>query len=191
MKRVGFIKNINGKLRGYYQGGQGQLRSIQSVMHIGGKEMVIVGAGNVAISLLSELSKLDKLPKSVIVLNRTVEKLEKLSKYKFVKLIGSIDQIKKVSGDILVNATDIGVRASDALYTQEIIARFGAVFDVTFEKEDTNFIQLARKMGKKCATGWDMFTYQGQVVLETILDIKIKPEILKKHVVAGLSQVVK
>jgi hypothetical protein len=35
-----------------------------------------------------------------------------------------------------------------------------------------------------------MFTFQGQVILESILEMDIDPVILKKHVVSGLSEVV-
>lgn len=189
--RVGFIKNNNGILKGYYQGGRGQLLAIQSVSTVADKELVIVGAGNVVTSLLSEISRLDKGPKSVKIVNRTTGKAEEFKKYKFVKEIGGLEMLSQLRGDILINATDIGGNIEDTLYTQEVIANFEIVSDVTFQKENTNLIELAKKLKKKYATGWDMFTYQGLVVLETILDIKIDPQILKRHVVAGLSETVK
>jgi shikimate 5-dehydrogenase len=64
------------------------------------------------------------------------------------------------------------------------------VVDVTFEKENTNLVSIAKKLGLFVATGWDMFTYQGQVCLEGILKEKVDFNILKKHVVAGLSVIV-
>lgn len=191
VNRVGFIKNVGGKLRGYYQGGKGQLMSIQSASPIAGKDLVLVGAGNVIKSLLFEISQLAEAPKSVVVLNRTADKLEAFKKYSFVKEVGSLDSLGGRSGDILVNATPIGGKEKDDVYTEAIVSKFETVSDVTFETENTNLIQLAKKLNKKCATGWDMFTYQGLVVLETILDAKIDPVMLKKHVVAGLSETVK
>lgn len=191
VNRVGFIKNINGKLRGYYQGGKGQLLSIQSVSNIAGEDLVIVGAGNVVVSLLEEISKLPKLPKSVVVLNRTQEKLNGFKKYSFVKEVGGLDTLPVRKGNILVNATPFGGKENDTIFNDELIRNFDVVSDVTFETENTNLINSAKKLGKKYATGWDMFTYQGLVVLETILDIKVDPVILKKHVIAGLSQTVK
>ena len=191
VKRVGFIKNITGKLRGYYQGGLGQLLSIESQTSIKNKDLVIVGAGNVVRSLLWEISLRKKFPKSVVVINRTPEKLKDFDNYKFVKQTGGLDLLIKLSGDVLVNATHLGVREPDTLFTGEIVDKFKIISDVTFEKEDSNLILLAKKLGKKYSTGWDMFTYQGLVVLETILDTKIDPKILKKHVISGLSEVVK
>ena len=188
---IGFVKNIEGKLRGFYQGGKGELLAIQSAIDVAGKDIVLVGAGNVAKALVFEMSKLPVLPKSVTILNRTIEKLEGFKKYPFVKSVGGLEDLQKASGDILVNATPIGVTITDVLYTEDIVKRFIAVSDVTFEKEDTNLVLLAKKLDKKFATGWDMFTYQGLVVLEGILDIKVDPIILKKHVIAGLSQTVK
>ena len=191
VKRVGFIKNFDGKLKGYYQGGRGQLLAIQSVSSLAGKDIIIIGAGNVVKSLLSEIAKLDKLPKSVTVLNRTTDKLKALPKYDFLKATYGLEKITHIDGDILVNATHLGGSAEDNLYTEGIIKKFEIVSDVTFETENTNLIRLAKKLGKKYATGWDMFTYQGLVVLETILDTKVDPKLLKKHVIAGLSQTVK
>lgn len=191
ISRIGFIKNINGKLKGYYQGGLGELRSILSVTDIEGKNIVIIGSGNVAQALLFEISKLKKLPKNVTVLNRSVEKIKNLKKHDFVKEIAGLEKLNTLSGDILVNATRLGGSEKDDLFTEKIISNFKIISDVTFETENTNLIQLAKKLKKNYATGWDMFTFQGQVVLETILDAKIDPVILKKHVIAGLSQTVK
>src|SRR4030067_799127 len=155
------------------------------------KNLNFSGAVNVVKSLLSEISKLANLPKSVIVLNRTISKLEEFNKYNFVKEVGEIKDISSIRGDVLINATHLGGSVVDNIFTEKVVRNFNAVSDVTFETEDTNLITIARKLKKKNATGWDMFTYQGLVVLETILDIKIDPQILKRHVIAGLSQTVK
>jgi len=190
--RVGFIKNINGKLKGFYQGGKGLLLSTQSVTSLDNKEVVLIGSGNVAKSLLYELSKIDKKPKRVSVLNRTPEKLKELkSKYSFISNTGSLDLLPSIHGDILINATHIGSKQEDIYFTKEIVSKFAAVSDVTFESENTNLIKLAKELKRKYSTGWDMFTYQGLVVLETLLETRIDPIILKKHVISGLTQTVK
>lgn len=191
VKRVGFIKNQNGKVTGFYQGGKGILRAIQRSTEVADKNIVIVGSGNVAKGLLLALNELPDKPKSVVLLNRTLEKIEKLnSNFSFIGELGSLDKLPETNGDVLVNATDIGGKVEDTFYTESVVKNFETVVDATFEKEDTNLITLGKKLGKKYSTGWDMFTGQGQVVLETILDQEIPWDILRKHVVVGLSQVV-
>lgn len=192
VNRIGFIKNVDGRLKGFYQGGQGILFATQNAISLDGKEIVLIGSGNVVRSLLFEIQKRDVKTKKITILNRTVEKLTEIqSEYSVVNDIGGLDKLKNITGDILINASHIGSSQPDVYFTKEIIGRFQAVSDVTFETENTNLINLAKKLGLKLSTGWDMFTYQGLIVLETILDIKIDPVILKKHVVSGLTRNVK
>lgn len=189
--RIGFIKNKNGKLVGDNQGGQGLLRSIQNVSNIGGKKVVLVGGGNIAKSLLFNINKLENKPKEMVVLNRDLEKILPLKDlFTFVSLAKNLSELTTESGDVLINATDIGGSEEDHVYTESIVEKYSQIADVTFEKEDTNLVNLANKSGKKVSTGWDMFTFQGQVILESILETEIDPIILKKHVVSGLSEVV-
>lgn len=189
--RVGFVKNVNGKIVASVQSGEAMFRTISQTENMLGKNIVIVGSGQVCKSLLYFISKQKDLPNSVEIFNRTVEKAENLAKeYSFVKSVGPLASLKDKKGDILVNLSHLGGSEEDDLFTEKIINNFEAVTDVTFEKENTNLISLARKLNKKYSTGWDMFTYQGQIVLESILDQKIPTDVLKKHVIKGLSQTV-
>lgn len=189
--RVGFVKNDHGKFIGSTQGGEGLLRSIQSIADIANRKVVLVGGGNIARTLLFNINKLDSKPSEVVILNRDASKLEKLkADFNFVSEIKSLVDLPSESGDVLINATDVGGSEEDTLYTESIINNFNQIADVTFEKEDTNLVNLARRLNKKVSTGWDMFTFQGQVILESILETTIDPVLLKKHVISGLSEIV-
>lgn len=193
MGRIGFITNKNGKLTGYNtQSGGGILKTIEKATDITNKKMVIVGAGNITKALLYKISTYSKKPREVEIYNRTVEKAEKLkSDFNFVKKVGSLDAFSTAEGDLLINLSRMGGSEPDSLFNEELVNRFNSVVDVTFETENTNLINLAKKLEKKYATGWDMFTFQGQIVLETILETPIDANILRKHVVNGLSEVIK
>lgn len=189
--RIGFVKNVEGKLIGSTQGGEGLLRAIQNAGNIANKKVVLVGGGNIAKGLLFNINKLEQKPSEVVIINRDTSKIELLKNdFDFVSSVKSISEINTESGDILINATDIGGSVEDTVYTEELVNKFSQIADVTFEKEETNLVKLARKLNKKVSTGWDMFTFQGQVILESILETKIDPVMLKKHVVAGLSEIV-
>ncbi len=192
VSRVGFIINKNGKLVGSNQGGEGLLLSVEKNGSIKNKRVVIVGGGNVAKGLLYNISKkyIGSLPE-VILVNRTLEKIEILRlDFPMVKDTLPLDALAKVSGDFLINATTIGGGVDDTFYTKEIVNKYSHISDVTFEKENTNLINLAQETGKQFSTGWDMFTYQGQIVLEKVLDIHIDTNKLKTCVIKGLSETV-
>jgi shikimate dehydrogenase len=189
--KVGYIKNINGKLTGYNQGGYGLLQAIEEATDLTGKKVVLVGAGNVAKGLLFALSKRDYKVKEVEIYNRTESKAKELKeKFDFVSSVHALADLESASGDILVNATEIGSNEGETFFSEDLVSRFETVVDVTFEIKDTELIKAATKLGKKVVTGWEFFTYQGLVVLETILDQKIDVEVLRKHVYAGLSKTV-
>jgi shikimate dehydrogenase len=191
--RVGFIYNKEGRLCGSNQGGEGLMLSIENATSLAEKRIVIVGGGNVVKGLLYNINKKYQgcLPEIVLV-NRTVEKIETLQNdFGMVKNALPLDAIHQLDGDLLINATPIGGSVEDTFYTPEIVNRFGHIADVTFEKEETNLIDLAKAAGKEVSTGWDMFTCQGLVVLEMVLGIKVDAKKLKECVIRGLSETVK
>lgn len=189
--RIGYLTYDDDKVVGHTQGGLGMFKTIKSISPITNQKLVIVGAGNICKGLLFEIKKAG-LDCEIQIYNRDISKAKALQNdYSFVKTVFELSQLNQANGDVLVNLTDIGGSETDDIFTEEIIKHFKAVVDVTFETENTNLVTLAKKIGLPVATGWDMFTNQGQVCLEGILKEKVDFNILKKHVVAGLSEVVK
>lgn len=192
--KVGFITYKNGVIKGFHQGGIGLLNAINSKHNISTKKVVIIGAGNVVKSLLFAIDKLPvaNQPCSIEIYNRTITNAEIIaSSFKQIKRVYSLADMSNASGDILINISEIGGKVEDTLFTEEVINNFQGVSDVTFEKENTNLILTAKKLGKTFSTGWDMFTYQGKECLEKILDIEVDTKLLKECVTKGLSLVVK
>lgn len=188
--KIGYITNNAGKLVGKAQGGQGMFSTVAQVTDFDNKRISIVGAGNIAKGLLYEINQ-NHLTPEVRLFNRDVRKAELLKeKFSFVNKVGTLNAISESDGDVLINLTDLGGSETDNLFTEEIISKFGSVVDVTFEKEDTNLINIAKKLNKKYATGWDMFTNQGLVILEDLFKQKFEFNLLKKYVIKGLSKVV-
>jgi len=189
--KVGFITNQNGKLIGSSQGGQGLLQSVLKSGPIEGKKLVLVGSGNIARGFLFNIKKQFVNPPEVILVNRTVEKALSIQKdFPFVIAVKPVTDLVIQVGDILVNATNLGGSQTDDVYTESIVNNFQTIVDVTFESENTNLVNLAKKLNKKLSTGWDMFAYQGQVILETIFQTTIDINLFRKHVINGLSKVV-
>lgn len=192
LKAVGYVVNDSGILKGSKQGSEAFFKTMQSVTNVAHKKIVLVGAGNIARGLLFHISKLEKKPVSVEIYNRTLENAENLkSEYDFVTKVGKLENLAKTNGDILANVSHLGGSAEDTVFTKEIVRKFQTITDITFETENTSLIQLAKKANKQFATGWDMFTFQGQIVLENILKMKLPFDVLKKHVRNGLSAEIK
>lgn len=186
--RIGYLTYSNDKVVGHTQGGQGMFKTIKSISPITNQKLVIVGAGNICKGILFEIKKAG-LDSEIHIYNRDLSKAKALqSDFLFIKSTSELSQLNRAGGDVLINLTDIGGSETDTIFTEEIVKNFKAVVDVTFETENTNLITLSKKLGLPTATGWDMFTHQGQVCLEGILNEKIDFTILKKHVVAGLSE---
>jgi shikimate 5-dehydrogenase len=189
---IGHVVNDNGIVKGFTQGGEAFHRTIYSATTVTGKKLVLVGAGKIAKGLLFHLSRSKIKPASVEIYNRTVDKAKSLKlEYSFVTNVGSLQDLAGTSGDILANVSHLGGSVEDNLFTKDIVKKYQAVADITFETENTNLIELAKKCNKQFATGWDMFTFQGQIALENILKTKIPFDLLKKHVRRGLGEEVR
>jgi len=188
---VGYLKNENGKWKAYYQGGEGLLAALLQKFPLTGQEMVIVGAGNVATSLIDTMRIHSIKPKRLTLVNRTIGKAKEIaSKLELVDDVRSLADLASLNGDVLINCTHIGGRDEDKIYTKELLSNFKGIGDVTFEIESPNIIENAKSLSLPYSSGWDFFTFQGKVFLENALGIEIDPIVLKKHVEKGLKSVI-
>ena len=188
-ERVGVVKNTNGLIEAHYQGGQGLLNSITEKYNIEGKRVVIVGAGTVVKTFLLAIEQSNTNIAEIVILNRTVSNAEKIKGISTkVKSIGQLKELETISGDILVNASRIGSKADDSIFTEQIVKQFDAIADVTFGSRDTKLIVNAEKQSKVVIDGWDMFTHQAAVVLKFILNHDANIDSLRRHVVNGLGE---
>lgn len=187
--RVGVIRNNEGSITAHYQGGIGLLNAITEKYDINEKRIVLVGAGTVAKTFLLAIKNTKLNPSQITILNRTVENANKIKDIcDKVKLVQPLESIDEVSGDILVNASEIGSNEGDMLFSSKVVDHFEAVADVTFGKRDTCLIVEAEKQGKLVIDGWDMFTHQAAEVLKYMLDHDANIASLRKHVVQGLGK---
>ena len=107
-KKIGAVNTVvnnNGKLTGYNTDIIGAIKAIEVKTEIKDKNVTILGAGGAARAIaVGVLEKQGKLT----ILNRTVEKAEKLSK-EFNCNFGSLQDFEKIKTDILINTTSIGM----------------------------------------------------------------------------------
>ncbi|MFH0868171.1 MAG: shikimate dehydrogenase [Candidatus Woesearchaeota archaeon] len=149
--------NNNGKLTGYNTDITGAIKAIEVKTKIKNKNVTILGAGGaaraIAVGIIEKGGKLT-------VLNRTVEKAEKLSK-EFNCNFGSLQDFEKIKTDILINTTSVGMHPNineTPVNTKNV--KNIVVFDAIYNPEKTKLLQEAERNNCVIISGIEMFINQ-------------------------------
>ncbi|MBQ3037551.1 MAG: shikimate dehydrogenase [Clostridia bacterium] len=168
--------NRDGKLYGYTTDADGFYRSLLvEGIDIKGKDILFIGAGGATqpvVLLFAELGA-----KSISIVNRTVEKAQRLAEY--TKKITGFDVeigINKKHYDVVINTTTVGMHpdtdkcpVSDMPYVDEKTA----VADMIYNPEKTMFLKMAEKKGAKIVNGLGMLIFQGIIAFELFTGAKV------------------
>ena len=147
----------------------------------------ILGAGGAAKSIALSLSK--ENPKKIFVFNRNIDRAEKLlEKVNFHAAEPlNIDDInlKKLSIDLLINATPVGMAGmTDTNFINFKNIRGIEFFaDIVYNPENTESMSLARSQNIKTIGGLGMLLYQAVPSFESFFGVR--PEVtngLKQHI---------
>jgi len=159
-KKIGAVNTVvnnDGKLTGYNTDIIGAIKAIEVKTEIKDKNVTILGAGGAARAIaVGVLEKQGKLT----ILNRTVEKAEKLSK-EFNCNFGSLQDFEKIKTDILINTTSIGMHPEingtpiNTKFVKNII-----VLDAIYSQEKTKLLQEAEKNNCTIISGIEMYINQ-------------------------------
>ena len=147
----------------------------------------ILGAGGAAKSIALSLSK--ENPKKIFVFNRNIDRAEKLvEKVNFHAAeplhIGDIN-LKKLSIDLLINATPVGMTGmTDTNFINfKNIGGIEFFADIVYNPENTESMSLARSQNIKTIGGLGMLLYQAVPSFESFFGVR--PEVtngLKQHI---------
>ena len=157
IKAVNTVVNKDGKLIGYNTDLIGAIKAIGAKTEIKNKNVTILGAGGaaraIAVGILAKGGK-------VTILNRTVEKAEKLAK-ELNCSFGSLKNFESVKTNILINVTSVGMYPNinatpiDTKSLKNIV-----VFDAIYNPEKTKLLQEAEKNNCIIIGGKEMFINQ-------------------------------
>ena len=121
------------------------------------KEILILGAGGVAPSLIFALNEM-KVSK-IKVSNRTKEKSQNLKK--IFKNIEIVEWGEVPNFDMIINATSLGLKEEDKINLNfSSISKNKFFYDVIYNPQETNFLKTGKKLGNKILNGKLMFIYQ-------------------------------
>ncbi len=150
------VRAQDGKLYGFNTDVAGVVQPLEQRMHLAGAKVLVLGAGGAARAAVFGLKDRGA---EVYILNRTPAPAQKLARQAKAKSIKRSD-LKKLSFDIIINATPLGMGAkSSPLNEKEIRAKY--VMDMVYSEGETRFVRLARAQGATVIAGAEMFVYQG------------------------------
>jgi shikimate dehydrogenase len=185
---VNTIVNDDGILTGYNTDGAGALKALEEVTDLGGKRVVLVGAGGAALAIATALKEKNV---SLIILNRTEAKARQMADKVGADDAGSLTKLSLTAeADILINATTVGMNDSgETIVPREFLHDRLSVFDIVYNPKETRLLREAREKGCHVIYGYKMLLYQAARQFELFTDqpapIKIMESVLVKALGGG------
>jgi shikimate dehydrogenase len=197
LNAVNTIHCKEGKLFGYSTDGIGALGALrENGADPQGKRVLILGAGGAARVIAYTL--IDKV-EELVVLNRTVSRVEKLAetlKQRFGKeiVVGSLspevieEEISR--SDILLNTTSVGMRPNinQSAIAPDCLKSDLTVMDIVYNPLETQFVKDAKVAGAKVISGVEMLIYQGAAAFEIWTDHRAPVQVMRKAALEQLSR---
>lgn len=159
-RRIGAVNTVTrdgDRLVGSNTDWIGAVKAIERETTLTGKRCVVLGAGGAARALVFGLIERGA---EVCVLNRTVEKAERLANELGAKSAGPIESLADRDCDVLINTTSVGLRSDESPVPEKALANTSCVMDVVYDPEETRLLSDARKQGAVVVAGKWMLVYQ-------------------------------
>ena len=180
-KKIGAINTIvirNKRLIGYNTDCDGAIQALKAKTSLKGKNVVILGAGGssraISYGLIQENA-------DVVILNRTTDKAQKIA-IDFGCNYGSLNALKKLDYDILINTTPIGMHPNvdEIPIDSGLIKKNKIVFDIVFNPYKTMLLKIAEKKNCTIIPGFEMLIY-GAMLQFKLWTNKNAPENLMRN----------
>ncbi|HPC99853.1 MAG TPA: shikimate dehydrogenase [Acetivibrio sp.] len=188
MGAVNTVKNIDGRLFGYNTDAEGFARSFreEAGVGLGGKKVVLIGAGGVARSIAVKLAK--EGAEKISLVNRTTLKAVELADVvnenirEVVQVYNFNDKTFMMAfeeSDIIINTTSAGMYpevGNTPIKAKKCFNKNQIVYDVIYNPVKTKFLMDAEKAGAKVINGLGMLFYQGISAYEIWTGVKFSEE---------------
>jgi shikimate dehydrogenase len=183
--RIGAVNTINvietadgRKLHGSNTDWLGANRALTEKTDLAGKKVVLLGAGGSARAIGFGLLEVGA---EVVLCSRTEERGRVLAADLGCTWY-ALDHVDDLSGDILVNATSVGMQPNvdNSLMAKSSLARYQVVMDIVYAPLATRLLQDAEAMGCMTVNGLEMLLYQGVAQFELWTGKKAPVDIMRK-----------
>lgn len=200
-RRVGAINTIrieDRKLIGFNTDGPGFARAIRSEFAVDLRDLrvLLFGAGGGAGRAIAWQCAREGCERLALV-NRTVDKAKQLASelrplFQEARVLGPVARLEAVewseaalrfqiaNADLLVNATPLGLRRSDApLLPGSLLAPHLIVYDTIYTAPRTGLLQAAAEAGARGANGVSMLLHQGALSFTTWFDREAPLDVMR------------
>mgnify|MGYP001057903078 CR=1 FL=1 len=172
---VNTILNAGGELIGYNTDGKGALLALEANQgELSDKKILILGAGGASRSISYTLAQ---EARELVVLNRTVEKAERLvkellttfgNKVRYGELSRGHIKVELEDTDILINATTVGMHPNEdeTSVDRDLLRSNLTIFDLVYHPPETRLLRDAKASGARTIDGLAQLVYQGAVSFE-------------------------
>jgi shikimate dehydrogenase len=181
-KKIGAVNTVvkkNGFICGYNTDWLGAVIPLEKITSLRGKKVLVLGAGGAARAIVYGLKEKGAL---TYILNRTLEKAEKLAKEFKVKVLIFNQQKQIPNFDIIINATSVGMEplVNQTPINPSFLKKNQIVFDIVYSPKKTKLLKEAKKKGAKIIYGLEMLLYQGVAQFEIYTGKKAPVEVMRK-----------
>jgi shikimate dehydrogenase len=170
------------KIRGFNTDGPGFLSHLTELQFdLKGKRVAIIGAGGTARAIISVLCLLPQGPERITLYNRTrgkaeilVEEIGKKISTQKVTIVDEPEDLNIELADLLINTTNIGMKATDPLLIDPASLHSGMlVYDVIYDPAETKLLAEARLKKAQTANGLGMLFFQGVLAFWHWSDVEL------------------
>jgi len=165
----------SGALRGSNTDWKGALRALERVASPAGQRAVVLGAGGAARAVTFALLKAGS---EVTILNRTESRARELREALGASRAGALAELAAIEYEILVNATQVGLRSDRSPVPAAALRAGSLVMDAVYEPEQTRLLRDARERGARTVEGKWMLVYQAAEQLELCSGCKAPLEVM-------------
>lgn len=159
-RAIGAVNTVtlrDGRLEGTNSDWIGAVHALERSRELSGTRAVVLGAGGTARALVYGLVERGA---HVTVLNRTVERAQRLADELGAAAAGPLSELARNPYEILVNTTSVGLRTDDSPVPAADLLPESLVMDVVYEPEETRLLRDAQARGAETITGKWMLVYQ-------------------------------
>ncbi|MFZ0240118.1 MAG: shikimate dehydrogenase [Desulfobacterales bacterium] len=184
---VNTIVNRNGRLAGYNSDYLGAVKALGDAIDIGGKTVVIIGAGGAACAIGFGVVRSGG---RVVILNRSPQKGEQLAGALNADF-QPLSETREIRGQVLVNTTPVGMfpHAEQMPIDKRLLRPDLVVMDIIYNPLTTRLLSEAARTGCRTINGLSMFVYQGAVQFELWTGEKAPLDVMREAVESALQRV--
>ncbi len=171
-KKIGAVNTIvnrQGRLVGYNTDWEGALEALEQKVALGGKRVVLLGAGGAARAIGFGLKERGL---RFIVVNRSKKRGRALGEELRCDYLpmSSLARMKagELEADIIINATSLGMppRDGETPIPKELLKKGMVVMDIVYEPLRTRLLREAKEKGCVTVDGLEMLVRQGMAQFE-------------------------